>query len=511
MPENEFEKQVQQKIDELKFDPSAEVWENVAAAIAKRKKERWGLAIIFLTLLLIGTAIFILFNHSSNQRNDKFISDKNNPVEIDNAQKNNTDRDIPKMVDTTSINKPFEKDPVQNRTVKRIDNTVTKKINDQPTSSTVLIPENKNPLVKKNKSVNSNSVNVTNDRYNIAGKQRYQTSQKPSASVSNSNVDDLRNEEVAPGDTGKSIPGDNNTVTNDIAVKVPVTDHLIKDRVDNIKQANDSAAVALSIGNKKDTTMTKKIQSKQKSGWEFGFNFSLGVAATRNGYLGIIGLSNGDESKALADLNQSTGNIPGQVTNPTYVPSEIKPGVALVLGVFLQRNISSKTRILFGLNYRTYSSVMMTGTRVDSSNLANNNSAYYSSSNYYYRSGTNVRYKNNFHFIELPVAFKFKLSKQNKMPVYLSAGVSIAQLISSNALQFDTSSGRYFSNNDLLNKTQFNLSAGLLFSVSKQAKNPFLIGPDLSFSVSKMANSGLYKNSHYSYLGITVQKTIGKK
>jgi hypothetical protein len=41
MPVNEFEKQVQQKMDELQLRPSTEVWEEVEKRIRKEKKRRW--------------------------------------------------------------------------------------------------------------------------------------------------------------------------------------------------------------------------------------------------------------------------------------------------------------------------------------------------------------------------------------------------------------------------------------------------------------------------------------
>ena len=68
MPESEFEKQVQQKIEGLAFNPSAEVWQNVAVAIAKRKRTRLVFFIFFLLLLLIGSGIFITLKKINNKQ-----------------------------------------------------------------------------------------------------------------------------------------------------------------------------------------------------------------------------------------------------------------------------------------------------------------------------------------------------------------------------------------------------------------------------------------------------------
>ena len=244
---------------------------------------------------------------------------------------------------------------------------------------------------------------------------------------------------------------------------------------------------------------------KQKNRWKLGFNFSAGGVAMQNGVLGVIGLGNADESKSYAAYSPVTGGSTGSATTPVAAPSTIDPGFGFVLGAFLQKNISPNMSLLFGLNYKRYSSSMMIGGRVDSSFLSNMNSGRVS-----YRSGSSTEYKNNFHFLELPVALQFRVTKQNKLPVYIYSGLTIAQLIGSNALQFTAQPGSYYSDNDLFNKTQVNVSAGILFSLSRRAKNPFLLGPDLNFSLSEMANSGLYKDRHYSYLGIVLQKRIGK-
>jgi hypothetical protein len=500
MPENEFEKQVQQKLDGLKFDPSVEVWKNVAAAVAKRKKDRRGLAVILLSLLLIGTTIFILFKYKPDKSNDKFISNKNNTSKIDSVSESSDNHYIP------SVNDPANSKKLTATT----NNTNTKKIDNQQKSTGQDNGEKHNPAVKRNGTVNNNSVEVTDDVHNITAKQKYKTKQKTRVAASTNNAVDLVDEKVVSGDAENSIPRDSCLTSIDAAMTGQLTGSLVTANVDTGQRKIDTVAVNIVAYNKNDTAIIKSATSAQKNKWKLGFNFSFGATTTQNGYLGI---GSGDDNKAYdyASNSSTTGATNSGQANSVYYPSLIKPAMGIVIGLFVQRDISSKTNILIGVNYKMYSSTMMIGARVDSSILGNNNSANNNMNSFYYSSGSNVQYKNSFQFIELPVSFMFNLSKQNKLPIYLNTGISIAQLIGSNALQFDTSSGRYFNNNILLNKTQFNLSAGVLFSLSRQAKNPFLIGPDLNFSINKMANSGLYKNSHYSYLGIKIQKTIGKK
>ena len=237
----------------------------------------------------------------------------------------------------------------------------------------------------------------------------------------------------------------------------------------------------------------------------------MGVTTTQNGYLGLIGAGNSDALKIYNAADQVTPATNGQVSYPVYHPSKINPGAGITAGVFMQKSISSKTNIVFGLNYKTYTSVMMVGYRVDSVLYGSNNYTLNSADRIFYRSGADRKYKNHFHFIELPLAVHIKLTTKNKPAIYLNAGIAIAQFIGSNALQFDTASGKYYRNNNMLNKTQANISAGLLFALSRRAKNPFLIGPDINVGLNKIAESGLYSNRRYSYFGLRVQKNIGKK
>jgi hypothetical protein len=60
MQENNFEKQVQQKLDELKLDPSDFVWQNVYAKI-KKEKRRWRELIIFFVLFILCGGILLWF------------------------------------------------------------------------------------------------------------------------------------------------------------------------------------------------------------------------------------------------------------------------------------------------------------------------------------------------------------------------------------------------------------------------------------------------------------------
>src|ERR1700730_3936067 len=65
MPANDFEKQVQQVLDELKLKPSEEVWPQVEQRIRKDKRRRRSLLWLPLLFLLLGGAGYWWVNHKT--------------------------------------------------------------------------------------------------------------------------------------------------------------------------------------------------------------------------------------------------------------------------------------------------------------------------------------------------------------------------------------------------------------------------------------------------------------
>ena len=72
MQENNFEKQVQQKMEELQFVPSEPVWQKVALQIGKEKRKRR--LVLFLLPLLLATGSAIWYVSSNNNDSSKTIS-----------------------------------------------------------------------------------------------------------------------------------------------------------------------------------------------------------------------------------------------------------------------------------------------------------------------------------------------------------------------------------------------------------------------------------------------------
>ncbi|MEO6729737.1 MAG: outer membrane beta-barrel protein [Ferruginibacter sp.] len=490
MPENNFEKQVQQKLDDVTITPSAEVWQKVAVTIEKRKGSRRIFAIGLLLVLFTGAATFILFKRTADKNISNGFAKNSNNNELD------ADKKSAKRIPTQTITAPTitTKPSAEKHSGDSESNgfPTTKKLNSRPGSPNVksALPFGVNEL---------NNAKATLESFYTSGKDNYNTNAKVNTSVIPADVMDLPNKEIDSNSALMAMPDKmilvltDDVIANNDLLKTIDVDELYK---------NEYPRNLLTVA-KNDASAKVVAGLNEKSPWKMGFNFSAGVTATTQGYLGIIG-TNSEELKNNDPISYSGIGNNTQSPAVVYYPSKIKTGIGFTAGVFGEKNISQKIKILLGLNYKTYSSSVSTGNRVDS----NYN---FDRVNLGYRVGTTNNYNNKFHFIELPVTLKYNLNERNKLPLYLHMGMSLSQLIGSNALQFDTASGLYSSNNAIFNKTQLNAMAGVLISLTAHSKNPFLIGPDINISLSKIADAGLYKNRRYSYVGILMQKTIGKK
>lgn len=496
MQENNFEKQVQQKTDELRLKPSDEVWQKVAASITKKEGGRRVLIALALLLILTCSSIFIILQHSGDKNVNGSLSKNKTPGKTTQINEH-----IKSAGETVELN------PATRRSSGE-EGAIVKHLPSQEKQDTLQAVGNDlslktTPSVGIHKPANNNAALVHNNEQAASpknkNKSRYKT---PGAAILGSTQMDVRDEKTNLNNTSKIEMPETTVASNTNAVKEQVTDTISINPAGQIKQVS-GAPLPLIANNKENVAGKDATPRSQKSKWKIGAKVSVGVANTQNGYLGIIGPAS-DEYKSFDAITiPSNGGNTGQNATGRYYPSKTKASTGIIFGLFVEKAISARTNFSAGLNYKAYNSSWMIGTRVDSaSNL--------STANYFYRNGSTHNYKNRFQFLELPVALRIKLGRQNKVPIYLNAGFSISRLLSSNALQFDTLSGTYYSDKTVFNKTIASVSGGLLFSLTPQSQNPLLIGPDISFSLNKMAQSGIFKDRHYSYFGVLVQRTLGK-
>jgi len=220
-----------------------------------------------------------------------------------------------------------------------------------------------------------------------------------------------------------------------------------------------------------------KKQAIKKRKWTIGFTLSAGSAWVE-----------GKEPHALYANNvQTSGFNSGYVYYPlrssyAYYPSRpisFRTSFSFTAGVVAERNVTPKTTASLGLSYSHLS-------------LQNN-------------------VANNFEFLQLPVLFHFRVNRNDQLPLTFDAGVTVSQLVASNAQQYNYFSDRWYHDNDLFNQFQANLHTGFSFTVFDKKGRQIRIGPAFSYGFTPMANQGLYEGKHLGVLNLHAEMLFRKK
>ncbi|HSZ35089.1 MAG TPA: outer membrane beta-barrel protein, partial [Puia sp.] len=197
---------------------------------------------------------------------------------------------------------------------------------------------------------------------------------------------------------------------------------------------------------------------------------------------------------------------------PAPLPSEVTTGFSFIAGLAVNRALSRRISLSAGLNYRYFSTRIHTGNAVDSSISVYNYAAYSPSPlsysvNRFYQNGSALSYTNQYHFLELPVTVKFQLNKNEKLPVYWEAGLSLSYLISTNALFFDPNENVYYQNKELFNKTQLSWVTSILIGIPL-GKNQLQLGPQLQYGFTDLIKSGTGSSEHLFYGGFKISYVL---
>jgi hypothetical protein len=301
---------------------------------------------------------------------------------------------------------------------------------------------------------------------------------------------------------GKSEPGDKSIGQKSGEIsKAQLQSVLVAEN--SINKENTKAAPGLNETTKTVTadsvsdikTIKDKSQKTKKSNWSVGFTAGAGVSNVNQSLF---------KSQNTADLSASLYNTPANnVGTPAsmHTPTESSAGFSFNLGVYVKRNLSKRISASAGLGYHYYSTRMHTGISVDSVYMVNFSYLQAAMVNSYYRNGDGHEFTNQYHFIELPVNISFQLNKSRKNPVNWEAGMSLAWLVSTNALHFDPYNNVYFENSQLFNQVQWHAVTSLMVGFPFH-DHTIQIGPQVQYGLT-----GLLKNSgsnpgHLTYFGL---------
>lgn len=467
MRENEFEKQVQKLMDELRLSPSASVWDKVRDRIGQRRR-RWPL-IVLLLVFMLGTAYLIYYQFAGDH------------AEIVNTKENNAAQKTPGTLhqdqsskqDNTMVQEP------EHTTKNTI--TGTGKPNDMVTSlkkpvKDIFVSES---LYQKGikdvmDSMSTQIRPASNDEKNDVAKdlvQLDQTNLTDSSLIKNLNSDPV-------------FPAKNKPDTTWLPATAEAT----------VQQASP-------VTEKGNNPVTKKRTRKVN----IGITAFVGKSNTVEN---LFGINNSKNTTSGNFVNDPLGSMTGHPNKP------FAPSFAYKFGGFIQKDISSKNSISLGINYLYFSTKAEVIYANPSLILAVPGLTGIEYINSYYRPAAqwqNTQQVNKYDFIGFDAAFHQSLISSKKTPLYADAGLSALRLLSANSLIYDNNTNTYYYKNDWLNKMQASFNLALSLHIKMNTNNYLFIGPEMNYGFTNLLKNKNYTSQHLLSYGLKAGWAIGRK
>ncbi|MEO8960443.1 MAG: outer membrane beta-barrel protein [Ginsengibacter sp.] len=471
MEQNNFEKNVKAKLGDLRVIPTDAVWINVEKRIAKKHTRRKVLLAFSLISLLIISAGIWLFSlkqdNNQKQQGNSVLINRAKTIGPVGIQQNEYDSSL-----KTSLSSG-KKSPREDSVFTVTDNLKNKVF----APSTTNRPEGRYRETDKKQKKDLGAVAFTpKEKTSFSPSSESLKQQEENKNILNNHLVPLTEEIGSSNDIHKKIHNDS----------------LSKQQKTGI--ISEGILVKQDVAVRKD--LTKRIsQNHKEHHWMFGVAFSGGKSLIGRG---LLELKNNIGDNYLQN-NPGIGNSGSSGNSPVATPTRLQNGIAFSGGVFTEKNISAKYKLSLGVGYRYFSLINTIGTPVGSS-LGSYNAT----------NAVNT-YRNNFHYLELPLSVTLQLGKSKTLPLYWQAGINISQLISSNALQFQDNSGLYYRDNSLFNKTQLGFHTGISITLFSKGAIPVSIGPYYYYGATKLSGKGLYQNKHFNFIGIRSEILFRRK
>ncbi len=480
MQENEFEKRVQKKMEELSFVPSDSVWHKVDEELRPKREKRYLLWMLPLAIVLIGIgwwkwAIYnnnnlkpsVAANESSKQ------STKPNVISVKPNVSGNPDVSANKSTDANKSNNASKL-----HAINKSDSANPNKIISKPGFATTPNGDHKQEVIVNKSDLAAQSNAINHGKKDIRKQQAASNKNLLSPSINN-----LKQEDKSP--TLSSLNVDNKKVRSTEAAKItdeiinndsnkssPLTKPDITAKEQNKKLTVDTASdknykMATLEKVKEDSSETKpvKIVMKQKK-WEK----VILIQAGWSNYGGSLF----NNTFGIMDINSNAMLSPGSSIPGLNFPNKITKGAAFAIGAGIKRSLNKRMKIGIAIQYSFFSTNMRIGRAVlDSVGFS-------SSSRAQYFNTMENNYTNKFHVAELPVSLEYKLLR--KLPLQLSGGASYGYLLRTNALTYNNITNMYYYNRSNYLSNYLNIFSSLQYQFLQKGKVRVQSGPMILYN-----------------------------
>jgi hypothetical protein len=513
MPVNEFEKQVQQKMDELQLRPSGEVWEEVEKHIRKDKKRRrvifW--FFIFSAMLAGGSAWWLASGHKEQLAD----SDRLHQIQTEKTTNGSDSKSIPSTKEdkanikepvTATTNNSTQETIVSPEKITDTENTIPQKrisTTDATTADIEILAS------QRNKPVSAKSNRPVADK-TIDQPTRENRVKQTDKAIDDNSALEIQQLNASKGtqqkpvvDTTARITQDDKSIVKDMVVSdVPVTKSESKQEPlttnEIIPVDNDNARQKKPLA-KNDKKPGKKNDNKL----EWGITALAGTSQLSDNFaLGDIfsGLKSAD---AFGPPQASPGtNFTGGPQSPVS-PAQPGRGFAWQAGVYAKKKLSKRTGLSVGLDFSAFSTRQRTGILLYNNALIRNDAFTSAVSNYYSNGTAGVR-TNRYYYLQVPVYFHWQLTKGEKLPVTWKNGLSFGRMVASDAVIYSNVSNVFYEDDKLFNKTQLSYQSGVYLKMFNRTAKPVTIGAVVNYHLSNLEKINTDKNNHLLSFGLQV-------
>ncbi|HZH65257.1 MAG TPA: hypothetical protein VEY10_10225 [Flavisolibacter sp.] len=458
-----FEKEVQRKMEEMRLPPSAPVWGKIEMEIKEEKKRRRGIFwFLFAGLLLAGGGWLGYLS---------LVSDgKQANIEINvPAKKSNADQ-------KTSASIQPDRQP--RNSIEDVDLPVS--------------IEGKQPLTKKPQSNSTNTIAEKEERFNKKTPETAQPgiirtpTRKEQVVISSIEKNNKQGNHVS-GDK----PIDMATPANEITSKTKSTDgsSIVKEQTPVI---TDSAVKPIT-GKKQlqpaaiDSSLKKKVAAVKR--WKKQISLNIGRSSYTSGLFANAAVRN--------DVLQSSSGVTPNFNSAA--PAKVSRGFAFATGFHLSKQVSKKWEFLVGLQYSFYSTQTRVGDKKAADTTVRFNMDKVAVDEFYTNTSRN-NYTSRFHVVEIPVSFSYK--PVQKAPLHISVGISYGRLLSTNALTYSRTSNLYYENKENYNRDYVPLTASVQYRFGGKRGMAIQTGPVIQYNLLKLQKEDLSNIPHLFFAGL---------
>ena len=487
MPANEFEKQVQQKLEELQIRPTASVWSEVESQLRREKKRRRIVLFWWLLPVLLATGGGAYYFINQNQ---------NNPV-ISNTNEIQKD-----PVTTTTPTNELVIDKGQ-----PVEQTSTTGEIQQPGPSIINIPSANIPSAGNSKII-GNVVQRKTLKQKVPQLNR-DIELEDQLAIIGSIPESKKQEKVTPiineADPGKEAIAFNEQPASPVQNDLNKTEESVKP--DTLTAVIPDPAI---------NEAKKQLDiPKQKSKWRFGIELKPGLSNTHEGSL----FAAKDREQLYATPNTGGGTIGtgvsfGPLAPPVLVTSP-SPAVSAGLDFIATREVSKKLSVTFGIGYQYIASSIKVGQKVNGSRQVTNDfssgvvvNSYYTAA---YTGNGDQSYTNQFHFATAKAGLSWQLVNSKKFSLSWDNSISFNHLFHTTALLFDPTYRSYYRDPEVFKKSQLFFTTGLSIPVMKHKKFSLSLNPFASYGLTPVYKSASGTNAHYFNGGLGLKFLFPRK